>query len=371
MLATNLESMLEAIAERDAASPDEYPAETMRALHEGGFIRAPLPEDLGGTACSLTESVSRIEELARYSGSAALIASMPLGLAGIVSAADAMVPAEHRQRWAEQRERLGADFTAGRLYAACNSERGAGGSLDATKTVARQVDGRFEVTGEKILASGGRFADWFFSSAKVAPDDLPGAGIVEFFMIPANGEGVEIADDWDGFGMRGTESQSVHYRDAPAVDYLGFPDFITRVQPLQYWYCLFAAIPLGCAGGILRQLSTPTPESPALRLRLTEALMTYEALSAYLLETAGQWRPAAGVEYARRVLRTKSYVTQEATKLAASLFALGGGRHYRRNGAVARAFADSFAGTALRPPLPLGLEAMVENFGLGELQDQP
>ena len=94
--------------------------------------------------------------------------------------------------------------------------------------------------------------------------------------------------------------------------------------------------------------------------------MRYEALRAYLLETAEGFRPAAGPEYAARVLRTKTYVSQEATKLCAELFALGGGRNYRRSSPVARALADSFAGTALRPPLALALESLVENFSLGD-----
>jgi hypothetical protein len=62
-------------------------------------------------------------------------------------------------------------------------------------------------------------------------------------------------------------------------------------------------------------------------------------------------------------------VTQESTKLCAELFALGGGRHYRRSGAVARTLADSFAGTALRPPLSLSLDTLVENFSLGKLEE--
>jgi len=63
------------------------------------------------------------------------------------------------------------------------------------------------------------------------------------------------------------------------------------------------------------------------------------------------------------VLRTNTYVTQDATKLAAELFALSGGRHYRRTSPVARLLADSFAGTALRPPLSLALDTLVEQFG--------
>jgi alkylation response protein AidB-like acyl-CoA dehydrogenase len=39
-----------------------------------------------------------------------------------------------------------------------------------------------------------------------------------------------------------------------------------------------------------------------------------------------------------------------------------GGRHYRRAGKLSRYLADSFAGTALRPPLPLALESLVTDF---------
>ncbi|MGH7385679.1 MAG: hypothetical protein ACREKG_10895 [Candidatus Rokuibacteriota bacterium] len=48
------------------------------------------------------------------------------------------------------------------------------------------------------------------------------------------------------------------------------------------------------------------------------------------------------------------------------MFALSGGRHYRRTSPVARLLAASFAGTALRPPLPLALDALVESFSLEE-----
>ena len=54
--------------------------------------------------------------------------------------------------------------------------------------------------------------------------------------------------------------------------------------------------------------------------------MREEALRAYLHETARAWRPGAGPAYGARVLRMKTYVTQEATKLCAELFALSGGQ---------------------------------------------
>jgi len=370
MEASERTALFSLIAGREAADGDAYPFESIKALQHEGLIRSPLPAALGGSGVTLPEAVALVEALAMASPSVALIASMPIGLAGVYAVPADAVPETHRTAWRDQVDRVAAAFRAGEHYAACNSEAGAGGSLAATKAVAeRDAEGVFRISGTKILASGGRFADHFFSTAKVRPEDVPGGGVVEFFLVPTGARGVEILEDWDGFGMRSTESQTVRYENAPASEMMGFPNFIEVVQPMQYWFCLFAAIPLGCAASILHTLASPAPASPALRMRFSEATMRYEALRAYLMETSGGWTPGSSPAWRAKVLRTKSYVTQEATKLAAELFALSGGRHYRRTGSVARALADSFAGTALRPPLPLALDTLVESFSLGALED--
>jgi hypothetical protein len=369
MSAIDLGSVLRTIGEREGAGSDVYPEASVRAMYEAGAVGAPFPRELGGAGWRLADSVQAIESLAAVSPSTALIVSMPLGLAGVCSAAGAVAPEDRRAAWRDQLERMAADYGRALVYAACNSEKGAGGSLDATRTfAARAGDGTFRLNGEKILASSGRYANTFFSTAKVSPEDLPGAGIVELFLVDVRSPGVQVLDDWDGFGMRSTESHSVRYTDAPIRELTGFPNFIKLVQPLEYWFCLFSAIPLGCARAMLKATGTPTPQSPALRLRLSEATMRYEAMRAYLLETAAMFRAAGGPAFAARVLRTKTYVTQEATRLCAELFALGGGRNYRRTSPVARLLADSFAGTSLRPPLALALDLLVQNFTLGDIE---
>ena len=352
-------------AEREAKAPDEFSRESFDDVKRSGVLLAPLAREHGGREIGLVDVVRMAETLAQSSPSMALLTVMPLGLAGVYGLGADAAPDAHRGAWAQQIDAVAAEYRAGRWYAACNSEKGAGGSLAATKTIASKgADGGWRISGEKILASSGKHADYFFSSGKVSQDDLPGAGIVEAFFVRPGAPGVRILDDWDGFGMRPTESQTVVYEDASADSMMGFPDFLAVVQPLQYWLCLFAAVPLGCAASMLYQLATPAPSSPALRLRFSDAQMRIEALRAYLLETASMWRAGAGPEYAARVLRTKTYVSQESTKLCAELFALSGGRHYRRTGAIARLLADSFAGTALRPPLPLALDALAEEFAL-------
>jgi len=342
---------------------DTYPAANVAKLVEARVFGAPFAAAHGGAGISLREACEIVEAIGEADPSTALLTTMPLGLAGAIEAGAIAAPQAHRAAAHAQLEAIAADYRAGKIYAACNSEKGAGGSLAATKTVATKTGDGFALTGEKILASFGTYADVFFSTAKVAPEDLPGCGVVEFFFVPVKAPGVSVASDWNGFGMRGTESHTVRYDAARASALLAYPNYIETARPLEYWFCLFAAIPLGCVAAMLGALGTPAPTSPALRLRLSEAQMRYEAARAYLLESAAQYRPGADAACRARVLRTKTYVTQEAARLCADLFALSGGRHYVRGGRLAGAMADVFAGTALRPPLVLALDALVEGFG--------
>ena len=363
MDAHELLEMAAGFRDRDMADPESFPKQNISELFAAHAISGPVPEDMGGRGWSALEAVEAIRVIASQSPSTALVVSMPLGLAGACFATDPdLASADWRVRWREQTEWAAGEYRAAHIFGACNSERGAGSALTSISTVARLAGDGFEVTGEKILASGGRHASWFFSTAKVDTADLPGAGAVEFFLLPVTGRGVEVLDDWDGFGMRSTESHSVRYTEAPAHALLAFPNLIDTLRPLQYWFCLFAAIPLGCARGMIDAVAHPTPASPTMRLRLADAVMRYEALEAYLQSAAAAWRPGADAAYAGRVLRTKTFVSMESTKVCAELFALTGGRSYRRNGLAARLLADSFAGTALRPPLPLALETMIEQF---------
>jgi alkylation response protein AidB-like acyl-CoA dehydrogenase len=298
---------------RSFTCDDGYPASNVAKLIDAGVFAAPFAPALGGAGITLRDAVEIVEAIAEACPSTALLTVMPLGLAGAIAAGMQVVSSDDRDATFAQAEAIAADYRARKIYAACNSEKGAGGSLAATKTVAtRDSSGAFTITGEKILASFGRNADVFFSTAKV----------------------------------------------------IGFPNFIEGARPLEYWFCLFAAVPLGCVASMLRALGSPVPTSPALRLRLSEVQMRYEASRAYLLDSASKYRPGADAATRARVLRTKTFVTQEATRLCAELFALSGGRHYVRGGRLSGAMADVFAGTALRPPLALALDTLVETFAL-------
>ena len=356
-----LRSLTDSIAARDAADPERYPAESVAELVELGLLTAPLPKELGGRGLSLGGATEVTLAIAEASAPLSLLLSMPIGFAGMLVGAAQVAPEDQRAAFRAQTARIAGELRAGKIYAACNSEKGAGGSIAATRTAARRAGDGYRLSGEKILASFGGNADVFFSSARMAE------GGVEMFLVETSAPGIRLREDWDGFGMRSTESHTVHYEDAPAREMVGWPGFIESAQPFPWWWCLFAAIPLGCAAAMLRALGRPAPASPVLRARLSDALMRYEAARAYLRETAAAWRPGADPAYRGRVTRAKTWVTQESTRICTDLFALSGGRHYARSSPVARAFADAFAGTALRPPLPMALEMLAEGFSVDPL----
>ena len=298
---SDLRDLVPTLATRDTAAPEEYPAANIADLMRAGVLSAPFPRAHGGRDLGLVEATRAVELVASASASTALLLTMPMGLAGALTGTASAAPADARDEHAAQLARVAADYRAGKIYAACNSERGAGGSLAATKTTVRRGDdGVLRLDGEKILASFGRHADYFFSTAKLAD------GTVEFFVVDAHGPGVMVLSDWNGFGMRSTESHSVRLTGAVAREQVGWRNFLEPVRPASWWWCLFAAIPLGCAVSVLSAIGRPTPQSPALRQRCSDALMRVESLRAYLHDTAARWRPAASPALDLRMLRTKT-----------------------------------------------------------------
>jgi hypothetical protein len=344
----SLQDILPSIAEREHTEPETFPAASIAALYGAGTIAAPFPAALGGSGASLAEMVAALEAIARVAVHG-LVASMPMGLAGVYGLGPGAAPEQHRSAWARQIERVAADYRQQRIYAACNSEKGAGGSLAATQTVATKgSDGRFTIAGEKILASSGHYASTFFSSAKVTQDDLPGAGIVEFFFVDVDAPGVNVLDDWDGFGEAHREPHGP-LRRRPDPRNHGLPGLHQRRPAPPVLVLPVRRHPPGVCeshppGHRYSQFTIAGPACAALRRR--DALRAMHAPSRQpRLPRRRRTRLRA------RVLRTKTYVSQ---KQRSSRRALRAGRwpQLPAHEPVARALADSFGGTALRPPWP-------------------
>ena len=165
--------------EREQGDPDQYPEDTIQEFFSSGLMRVPFPQALGGNGWTALESTRSIELIAAAAPISRTYHRHAAGLAGVFGSSPDVAPSQYKHVWRSQIEALAGDYRVGRLYVACNSEAeaGAGGSLAATKTIAHLGnDGLWNLSGTKILASSGRYADVFISSAKVTQEDLPRGG---------------------------------------------------------------------------------------------------------------------------------------------------------------------------------------------------
>lgn len=95
-------------------------------------------------------------------------------------------------------------------------------TLETTLTI---EDGRYFVNGVKFYSTGSYFADWLAIKA-VHPE-----GYVVLTLVNRNAEGVEVIDDWNGFGQRTTSSGTVKIHNVEVNPLLIFDERLLGNQP--------------------------------------------------------------------------------------------------------------------------------------------
>ncbi|MCU4536764.1 SfnB family sulfur acquisition oxidoreductase [Acinetobacter bereziniae] len=119
-----------------------------------------------------------------------------------------------------QKQFIYAEILKGKRLANGGPERN---SKD-TKTIETrldQVNGQYILNGEKFYSTGSSFADWLAIRA------IHPLGHTVLTIINAQAQGIEIANDWDGFGQRTTASGTVRLKNVVVS-----PELIMDEKPL-------------------------------------------------------------------------------------------------------------------------------------------
>jgi alkylation response protein AidB-like acyl-CoA dehydrogenase len=98
----------------------------------------------------------------------------------------------------------------------------------------------------KVYATGSVYASWFTVLA-LTPD---GEKVVA--LVSADQPGVEVGDDWDGFGQKLTGSGSVTYRDAVVAPGDAIPYESRYTWAAQYYQSVLHALLAGIGRAIVR-----------------------------------------------------------------------------------------------------------------------
>lgn len=148
----------------------------------------------------------------------------------------------------EQQQRLYAEVLAGRRFGNALAELGTKTAHDRTTRLSRDGDG-LRINGRKFYATGALYAQ------RIPTSVVDDAGVQQLVFVPADSPGLQVIDDWSGFGQRTTGSGSVVFDNVPVrdEDVVPFQSAFDRPTPVGPW----------------RRSSMPpsTPASPALPSR--------------------------------------------------------------------------------------------------------
>jgi Acyl-CoA dehydrogenases len=193
---------------------DAFFTEDFQELSEAGYLKLPIPVELGGLGLTLAEVAREQRRLAYYAAPTALALNMHLYWLGV--AADLWRAGDSSLQWVLE------EAARGQIFAAGHAESGNDIPLLLSTTTAERVKGGYRFTGHKSF--GSLTPVWtYFGIHGMDLSDPTSPKIVHAFM-PRSTEGYTVRDTWSVMGMRATRS------DDTILDGAFVPDrYVARV----------------------------------------------------------------------------------------------------------------------------------------------
>ncbi|GMA30308.1 acyl-CoA dehydrogenase family protein [Litorihabitans aurantiacus] len=332
-----------------------FPDADLADLVDLGYLRAFVPEPLGGAGLSLEEVAREQMRLAAAAPATALAVGMHLIVTGLaarlVAGGDDSVAFVLR------------DAAAGEIFAFGNSE--AGNDLVMFDSLTRaEPDGAggFRFHGTKIFTSLApvwtRLAT--FGRDDSDPDDPRLVhGVVTL-------EGTRTIDDWDTLGMRATQSRSTVLEGAhapadrvyrslpvgPSADPFMFALFATFEVLIAAAYTGIAgrAVELGAESALGRRSrrgeGEPLAHDADVRRAIAEAATRHDGARLQVLALARDVDEGTdhGARWFAQLVGLKVRAVADARAVVESVVAVSGGAAYRTGSEVGRLYRDVLAG---------------------------
>ncbi|NOV03743.1 acyl-CoA dehydrogenase family protein [Paenibacillus planticolens] len=208
---------------------------TVRISQEEGGFGATLPE-LFGLLIELSEADSNVTQALRiHFGFVERLLSLPDG--------------ERRRRWLQR-------IAAGAIVGNALTETGEN-KVGSYATTLSGTEEQLRLNGVKYYSTGTIYADWIVVSATAEEDDIVSA------IVPAAAEGVDIVDDWAGFGQTLTGSGTTRFVNTPVER----EDVFERETYTKYGTAFAQMVHLATLSGIARAAARDVAEAVAERRR--------------------------------------------------------------------------------------------------------
>jgi alkylation response protein AidB-like acyl-CoA dehydrogenase len=188
-----------------------FPVENFEAMKQSGVLAACVPEQFGGMGVdSLHDLTLAINRLARGCASTAISANMHM--AGLWNLARSWRDAKARGE-TEAADGIEAILPAygASQWIMCGAGTEAGTRISHPLTEATPADGGYRINGHKIFGTNSEIADVFGVFLRVPDGD--GGYLSGFAVVFRGADGLDIKDNWDSLGMRGSKSHDIVFRD--------------------------------------------------------------------------------------------------------------------------------------------------------------
>ncbi len=185
---------------REIDKTGEYPSDLFEAFRDAGLLGLCIPESLGGSGAGILGLTLAIEEVAKYSNTAALmllLTRLPTGPV-LIAGSD------------EQKAKYLPGIADGSMRAAFGlSEPQAGSDVMGMRTRAvpdADRDGGWVLTGGKCWMSGVAEANWYTVFAKTAEPTSRAHDSITAFIVERSWDGVSVGRRDHKMGVRGVDT---------------------------------------------------------------------------------------------------------------------------------------------------------------------
>lgn len=346
-------ALLPEIAAADGASDEgrHVPDQVVEKMRASGLFGVVMPRNLGGSELGFADLVRVAAEFGSVSGSAAWVYGVLAGHSWLIN----LFPEQaQRDIMSDPTTLIGTVFRLGGTVV----EEGAGYRLTGG-------NGRF--------CSGIDYATWVIIGNAVKKAD--GSMEPRFFVVPKSE--IEVVDDWQTLGMRGTGSRSIRIENCfiPAEYSCSLADMLAgstpgaKVHKGAIYRMPFADLapfsivgaPLGMARGMVRQFAEElgakmahadpldVAEQSATWARIAEAGAAVDAALALVIADAEMIDRAQKPEdvsplQRAAIPRNWAYAVQTARHAANRIFEASGGSAIYDSSAMQRLFRDVNSG---------------------------
>jgi alkylation response protein AidB-like acyl-CoA dehydrogenase len=316
---------------------NQFFQEDFEELRNAGYLKMPVPRELGGPGMSLAEVCREQRRLASYAAPTALAVNMHLYWVGV--AADLYRSGDTSLEW------ILKGALDGEVFAAGHAESGNDLPLLLSTTRAERVDGGYRFYGRKSF--GSLTPVWTYLGIHGMDTSDPNAPKIVHAFMPRNTDGASIDETWDVLGMRATKS------DDTILDGAFVPDqYIGRVVPagaagidlfvlgIFAWALLgFANIYYGQAQRVLDMakenvkkktsiaLTRPMAYHPEVQHNIADMVMEMEAIGPQIEKVAQDWSDGVdyGHDWAIKIVSAKYRAVEGAWKVIDTALDLSGG----------------------------------------------